>query len=134
MTDTPDTIDPMPYDNADTDEWTELAYDALMKGELHVELRKVKNVISSHVHGPCPRCIHKIDDEQTHSAVTSLLTTKRGVKASNAGNGNSDDGRYYAFFVTCCCGKTHPHAPTETTGCGASFTVEALLQELDGKP
>lgn len=120
---------PIPYDDSEDDEWTEEAFDALKRGDMKAELSKFNGVVSSRVQGPCPRCGHRLDDQQTHSALPSLLAAKRGTEATG-----TDDDKYYAFFVTCHCTYQHPHAPEKTTGCGVSFTIESLLQDRDARP
>jgi hypothetical protein len=62
-----------PFQESTDYSWTEKAFDMLERGDLHGEVISRDGVVRSRVRGPCPRCLHGLDDRQTHTAVTSLM-------------------------------------------------------------
>jgi len=115
-----------PYRESVDYEWTEKAFAMLENGDLHGEVASRGRVIGSRVWGSCPRCSHALDDRQTLTAVTSLMSAEwRGP----GGRGGENAGpEFFSVDVSCGCGESHPGAPAGVTGCGVSFRVELPLQ------
>jgi hypothetical protein len=108
----------------------------LVAGTLTGEAESAGGVIHSRVSGPCPRCQqcgHKLDDQQTLTAVTNLMGREWRLTTRDQGQASSGEpGPDYAQVdVTCGCGKTHRGAPPGKIGCGVSFRVELLLRQAE---
>jgi hypothetical protein len=126
-----------PYQESTDYAWTESAFELLERDELHAEVVSRDGVTRSRVWGPCPRCRHGLDDRQTHTAVTNLMSTQwRGrstAATSESGAGGGDaDAVFFPVDVSCGCGQAHAGAPPGTTGCGVSFRVEPEVRPGDG--
>jgi hypothetical protein len=130
VADAPPPLD-QPYQESADYGWTENAFGLLERDELHGEVISRDGVTRSRVWGPCPRCDHALDDQQTHTAVTSLMSgewrTWTTVRTSEPGD-DDHDAVYFPVDVSCGCGHGHPGAPAGKTGCGVSFRVELLVQ------
>jgi hypothetical protein len=128
-----------PYAESAASEFTDRAFESLRRGDLAGEVISSNGVVRSRVWGPCPRCEHDLDDRQTHTAVTNVLSREwrytpgtRGADEDDATTGL----RFYQVDVTCGCTESHSGAPPGRTGCGASFRVELEVQadSGDGRP
>lgn len=121
-----------PYQELMGYEWTEKAYHMLERRELRGEAVSRDKIVRSRVRGPCPRCGHSLDDQQTHTAVISIMGTEtRGWPGRGRGGGD-ETGSPFEVDVSCGCGDKHSGAPEGTTGCGVSFRVALPLQLADG--
>src|SRR5215472_13382277 len=105
--------EPDPYDERSDYSWTEIAFELLDAGTLRGEVTAKGDVAWSRVRGPCPRCKHGLDDEQTLTAITGLGPVTRGSR-----NAVPD---YLAIDITCACAERHAGAPDGVPGCGVSF-------------
>jgi hypothetical protein len=112
--------------------WTEKAFEMLERHDLHGEVISRGGIIRSRVWGPCPRCEHDLDDQQTHTAVTNLMGGQRR-DPSGTGPGQLATGDpgpvFFQVDVSCGCGTSHVGAPGGRPGCGASFRVELPLNQ-----
>lgn len=116
-----------PYQESTDFRWTEKAFGMLERGELHGEVVSPHGIIQSRVWGPCPRCRHILDDQQTLTAVTNLPggEWRGGGAVAPDQSGRGDTGpKFYDVDVSCGCGDRHSGAPEGKTGCGVSFRVE----------
>lgn len=119
MTGDAETASQDPYEKTTAFRWTEHAFALLEIGKLYAEIQQpCPGVRVSHVWGQCPRCGHHLDDWQTLSAVTGLVSARRSDAAAH------DSVDVEPIDVSCGCGMTHPDAPPDTTGCGVSFRIE----------
>ena len=129
-----------PYQESTDYAWTESAFELLEQDELHAEVVSRDGITRSRVWGACPRCRHALDDRQTHTAVTNLMSTqwRSRTSATISEPGAEDGGSDAVFFpvdVSCGCGQGHSGAPPGTTGCGVSFRVELQVKPGDsGRP
>lgn len=107
----------------------------LQSGTLHGEVLSRQDIVSSRLWGNCPRCGHPLDDKQTHTAVTNLMSRTRGSRKAKPSEGLGEDTgvRYFDVDVSCGCEKTHDGAPDGRAGCGVSFRVELPIQVTDGQ-
>jgi hypothetical protein len=129
----PDTRQDESYEESSDFSWTEKAFEMLQSGTLHGEVLSRHDIVSSRVWGNCPRCGHPLDDQQTHTAVTNLMSRTRGRRKAKPSEGLGEDAgvRYFDVDVSCGCEKTHDDAPAGRTGCGVSFRVELPVQVAD---
>jgi hypothetical protein len=112
------------YDERNDYSWTEIAFEQLEAGVLSGEIKARSDVAWSRVWGPCPRCKHPIDDEQTLTAITGLSRPgTRGTKGLLPSRMDVD--------ITCGCGERHAGAPEGVYGCGVSFRVDLPVQDAD---
>jgi hypothetical protein len=130
---TADTTTPSdkPYHESTDFTWTEKAFGMLERGELRGEVTSSRGIVHSRVWGPCPRCQHALDDQQTLTAVTNLPGGQwrgRGADVSDQAAGGQAEPKYCDVDVSCGCGDSHSGAPAGKTGCGVSFRVELLEQ------
>ncbi|MFI5496792.1 hypothetical protein [Actinoplanes sp. NPDC051859] len=100
-------------------EWTERAFHLVAAGTVVVRTVEVGGVVSAELSGPCPRCGHHLIDRQVGSAVTEV----RGAAGVGAGP------RSVVLDVSCGCGRPHPNAPEQVTGCGVAFRVQLTMDE-----
>ena len=115
------------YDERSDYSWTERAFEQLEAGVLSGEIKARNNVAWSRVRGPCPRCGHPIDDEQTLTAITGLSRPGSGSKEILSSHMSVD--------ITCGCGERHTGAPDGVYGCGVSFRVDLPVQDAgSGRP
>jgi hypothetical protein len=120
-----------PYHELMDYSWTAKAFEMLERGDLDGNAISRDGIIGSRVWGPCPRCGHDLDDRQTHTAVTNLMSGEwRSTRGADTRQPDEDHAEpaYLPVDVSCGCGDSHPGAPPGTTGCGVSFRVELLLQ------
>lgn len=118
-----------PYQELMGYEWTEKAYQMMGDGDLHGEAISREKIVRSRVWGPCPRCAHELDDQQTHTAVLSIMGTEtRGWPSRRR---SEEQESLLEVDVSCGCGDQHSGAPEGTTGCGVSFRVALPLQLAD---
>jgi hypothetical protein len=116
------------YEESTAFEWTEKAFMTIESGKLHGEVIVSRGIVRSRVWGECPACGHDIDDRQTHTAVTGVFGGELRDTVRQGGGTRAAEPAYYQVDVSCGCGRAHPGAPAERTGCGASFRVELLMQ------
>lgn len=110
------------YEQSAEFNWTVRAFELLCAGHLHGKAFATDGVVSSHVWGACPRCAHALDDRQVHTAV--ITGVGRSVNVYLEGQPDA-----LLVDVACGCGRAHPDAPGEITGCGVSFRVELVLPQ-----
>lgn len=122
------------YDDSVDYSWTERAFEMMGSDSLHGEVFSQEDVVSSHVWGKCPRCGHALDDRQTHTAVTNLMSAPRRSGTTKRGLGDEAAVRYFDVDVSCHCEDDHAGAPVGTAGCGVSFRVELPVQTAAGQP
>ncbi len=123
-----------PYRESVDYAWTEKAFDMLEREALHGEVVSRDQIIRSRVWGPCPRCRHALDDQQTHTAITNLMGQPGRGPLPTGPTADEETGlTFFAVDVSCDCGQNHPGAPNGKTGCGVSFRVELPLQSA-GQP
>jgi hypothetical protein len=124
-----------PYHESTDYSWTETAFEMLEHHDLNGEVISRDGIVRSRVWGPCPRCRHELDDQQTHTAVTSLMGGQwrdpRGTDSGQPGAGDAGP-LFFPVDVSCGCGTSHPGAPAAHTGCGVSFRVELPLHPASG--
>jgi hypothetical protein len=113
------------YDERSDYSWTEIAFEQLEAGVLNGEIKAKNNVAWSRVWGPCPRCRHVLNDEQTLTAIT-------GLSRPSSRGGREDLPDYMAVDITCGCGERHAGAPESVYGCGVSFRVDLPVQNPRG--
>lgn len=125
---TPTPLDEPYHESADYT-WTEKAFEMLEHNDLHGEVISRNRIVRSRVWGPCPRCKHDLDDQQTHTAVTSLMGGQWGdPRGTDPGKPiSSAEVTFFPIDVSCRCGASHPGAPAGQAGCGVSFRVELPL-------
>ncbi|MGO9081499.1 MAG: hypothetical protein ACLQDY_21075 [Streptosporangiaceae bacterium] len=128
-----------PYHESADYSWTETAFNMLESNDLHGEVVSRDEIVRSRVWGPCPRCGHDLDDQQTHTAVMGLMGGQsRGPGRTDAGQPDATDTGvpFFPVDVSCGCGDNHPGAPAGQSGCGVSFRVELPLRSVDssGQP
>jgi hypothetical protein len=112
--------------------WTEEAFGMLERGELRGEVLSSSGIVRSRVWGPCPRCGHAIDDQQTLTAIANLPGAAwRYAKASAPAPSLPDEPAFLDVDVSCGCGATHSGAPATASGCGVSFRVELPVRLAD---
>jgi len=120
-----------PYHESTDFTWTEKAFGMLKRGELQGEVTSSRGIVRSRVWGPCPRCQHHLDDQQTLTAVTNLPGGQwrgRSADVSDQAADGQAEPTYCDVDVSCGCGDSHSGAPEGKTGCGVSFRVELLEQ------
>jgi hypothetical protein len=121
-----------PYQELVGYEWTKKAYHMLESGDLHGEAISRDKIVRSRVRGPCPRCGHALDDQQTHTAVISIMGTETRGWPGRGHDSGSETGSPFEIDVSCGCDDMHSGAPEGTTGCGVSFRVALPLQLAEG--
>jgi len=124
-----------PYRELTDYEWTETAFELLERDELHGEVVSRDGVTRSRVWGQCPRCGHPLDDRQTHTAVTNLISGRlrtRGTAPPGESGAGDQDTVFLPVDVSCGCGHDHAGAPAGATGCGVSFRVELPVPPGEG--
>ncbi len=105
------------YDERSDYSWTEIAFEQLEVGVLRGEIQAKNNVAWSRVWGPCPKCQHPLNDEQTLTAITGL--SRPGTRGTK-----EDIPDHMAVDITCVCDERHVGAPEGVSGCGVSFRVD----------
>ncbi|HMJ79183.1 MAG TPA: hypothetical protein VK507_24575 [Iamia sp.] len=123
---------PLPYETAKplAYEWTDRAADMQDEGVLVAVAVTTDGVVGTTVRGPCPRCAHRIEDQQVDTVVMGGAVAVLGADASEVPDvGAAPDALALALVrvvVTCSCGQEHPGRPDDVTaGCGISFAVLA---------
>jgi hypothetical protein len=140
ITPTPDNPEDNSYQVSSDRSWTVKAFESLQSGDdLHGRVTSHDGVIDAHVWGKCPRCKHDLDDQQTLSALTSLMgvrglrrSDKWGLRRSRK-NVREAVTQFAQVDVSCRCNYAHPGAPTGAVGCGTSFRIELPVQEADAR-
>lgn len=112
------------YENTADQVWADRALELLNRRELQVATFDAKGVVSAQVWGPCPRCGHELNIQQTLRTPMVSARGDRGLWSALAGR----DGRAAARIpadvdLGCGCGHAHPGAPGQATGCGVSFRL-----------
>jgi hypothetical protein len=123
------------YEESSDFSWTEKASDMLQIGTLQGEVVSRQNIVTSRLWGNCPRCGHPLDDKQTLTAVTNLMSKTPRLRRTRHSEslGEDADVPYFDVDVSCGCGETHDGTPAGRAGCGVSFRVELPLQVTDGQ-
>lgn len=120
------------YENTADPEWTRRALDLLRQGDLQVKTFRTEGVASAQVWGPCPRCGHDLNVQQTLSAAVGDFGNIRGgvwdalVGLAQQFNGHQESDEAPlpdALDLGCGCEHTHSGAPRRVIGCGASFRL-----------
>jgi hypothetical protein len=112
------------YENTADVAWARQALDLYRRGELQVEAFETEGVVSAQIWGTCPRCRHQLDVQETLSVPIVGPGGGRGVwQALTGRDAPAAAGIPEAVEVGCGCGKTHPGAPQQVTGCGVSFRL-----------
>lgn len=106
--------------------WTVKAFELLNSGGLFASAFVADGSIASHVWGACPRCKHPLDDRQEHTALVSGVGRTGDTGHLPAG---PPPAAVLKVDVACGCGRTHPGAPENTTGCGVAFRIELTLPQ-----
>jgi hypothetical protein len=112
------------YENTADQAWAQKAFDLYERRELQVEAFNTEGVVSAQVWGPCPRCGHELNVQQTLRTPIVSVRGGRGLWSALTGR----DAPAAAAIpdtveVGCGCGHPHPGAPEQTAGCGVSFRL-----------
>ena len=110
------------YENTADPVWAHKALDLYRDQHLKVQTFDTNGVVSAQVWGPCPRCGHSLNVQET------LTTTVPGLRGGwwAALTGRQPDSRSGipdTVEVGCGCDHAHPGAPTQGQGCGVSFRL-----------
>jgi hypothetical protein len=112
------------YENIADETSAQKALDFYRRRELQVRAFDTEGVVSAQVWGTCPRCGHEMNIQMTLSTPIAGLRGGHGLwttlthRAASANSGKPD-----TVEVACGCGRTHPGAPEQVTGCGVSFRL-----------
>jgi len=116
-----------PYQESANYSWTETAFEMLEHDQLHGEVISRDGIVTSRVWGSCPRCGHDLHDQQTHTALTSLMGAQ--PRGTDQPGGIGAEESFFPVDISCSCGTGHPGAPAGQAGCGVSFRVELPLRQ-----
>lgn len=110
---------PLPFEVSEPNaiKWTVAAYEALTAGTLRAKITRHEGVLASRVSGACPRCEHRIADDQV------LTVVAEGIRRAHD---SQEPEKYVPVTVTCDCGEDHPGRPRDEHGCGITFRLELL--------
>jgi hypothetical protein len=113
------------YENIADEESATKALDFYQRRELQVEAFETEGVVSAQVWGTCPRCGHDLDVQMTLSTVIATLRGGYGLwkKTATQRAVSATPDKPDTVEVACGCGRTHPGAPDQVTGCGVSFRL-----------
>src|SRR5260370_11482782 len=112
------------YENTADEAWARQAFDLYQRRELQVQAFDTEGVVSAQVWGTCPRCGHALNIQKTLSTPVAALRGGRGLWAAlTRRDVPAAPGIPGAVEVGCGCGKSHPGAPEQITGCGVSFRL-----------
>jgi hypothetical protein len=116
------TVDGVAYENTADPAWGRRALESYQRRELQVQALDTEGVVSSQVWGPCPRCGHPLNVQQTLSVPIAGL--RGGIWESLTGREpHADSGIPDTVEVGCGCDNYHPGAPEQVRGCGVSFRL-----------
>lgn len=94
-------------------DWTTRAHVSVLSGELIARIAGGKTAAPMlMVDGPCPRCHAILGVRRTEATVVIRGGTQQTVPR----------------VVACDCSEPHPGRPDGVKGCGAQFTVTALVE------
>jgi hypothetical protein len=112
------------YENTAAETWARKALDLYRCHQLQVQAFDTEGVVSTQVWGTCPRCGHELNVQQILSTPIAGLRGSRGLwSALTRRDVPVAVGIPDAVEVGCGCGRTHPGAPEQVTGCGVSFRL-----------
>lgn len=112
------------YENTADEAWARQAFDLLLHGQLQVQAFDTDGVVSAQVWGMCPRCAHELNVQMTLSTPVVGLRGARGLWAALAQRDvRTGPGVPDFVEVGCGCGRGHPGAPEQVSGCGVSFRL-----------
>jgi hypothetical protein len=104
-------------------------------GLLQVQAFDTEGVVSAQVWGTCPRCGHDLDVQLTLSVPIIGVRGERGLWAGRDRRGTPDSpGIPDTVEVGCGCGRAHPGAPENVTGCGVSFRLPTSPPDAPAVP
>ena len=110
-----DSAEVFEYEDVSSMELDDRARELVASGEIKVRLVDTTNAASLRIDGPCARCGHVYSQTRGLELPVSAIRRAQKVKATLP---------RWADFL-CACRETHPKAPPDVTGCGASYAVEA---------
>lgn len=112
------------YENTADEAWARNAFELYKRRELQVRAFDTEGVVSAQVWGPCPRCGHELNVQQTLTTVLPGVRGGRGLWSALTGRHvPAAAGIPDSVDVGCGCGHAHPGAPGQATGCGVSFRL-----------
>lgn len=114
--------DEVAYENTADLAWGRRALELYQRRELRVQALDTEGVVAYQAWGPCPRCDHDLNVQQTLSVPVPGL--RGGVWATLTGRViHNGSGIPDAVEVGCGCDRHHPGAPEQVRGCGVSFRL-----------
>jgi hypothetical protein len=121
----------MAYENTADQVWGTQALELYQRGELQVEAFDTEGVVSAQVWGPCPRCGHDLNVQETLSLpVAGLRGHQWDALTGRARRGGSRIPD--TIEAGCGCAHIHPGAPARADehgtvrGCGVSFRLPTV--------
>jgi hypothetical protein len=112
------------YENTADEAWARKALDLYQRRQLQVQAFDTDGVVSAQVWGPCPRCGHELDVQQTLSTPIAGVRGGRGLWQALTGREvPATAGIPDTVEAGCGCRQAHPGAPGQVTGCGVSFRL-----------
>jgi hypothetical protein len=123
------------YENTADEAWASLALDFYQRRQLQVQAFNTEGVVSAQVWGTCPRCGHELNAQPILSTPIVGVRDGRGLWASLTRRDSPEAPRVLETIeVGCGCGRTHPGAPDQVTGCGVSFRLPTALPDPPARP
>lgn len=116
------------YENTADQVWEDHARELYQRCELQIEAFDTAGVVSAQVWGPCPRCGHDLNVQETLRLPVTSLRGRRWDALTGRGP-RGGPGIPDTIEVGCGCEHTHPGAPARTDGtgkvrgCGVSFRL-----------
>jgi hypothetical protein len=112
------------YENIADEASARAAFGLYQDRQLQVQAFDTEGVVSAQVWGTCPRCGHELNTQMTISTPIVGLREGRGLWAEwTRRDIPTTPGIPDTVEVGCGCGRAHPGAPEQVTGCGVSFRL-----------